>query len=239
MNVNRFFDVNKQSTYDVHELSFQINSDTVVKPFQAIASIQAGKGFIRTHLHYNQHFRGRDKMRGLWVHGFLGWLPVYKNPVADVRFGLNGKTSLEFLSKDYMYDHWLLGRNATAGNTSRQLFLRDVDLKTLADLEENSNWMAGGGFSISLPLKVIHAYADAGVYSSAITDKLKLSYSGGLAIILMKDAFEIYLPILESNDIRESVTYDFRDSFVDRISFRANFNLANPLYLIDRYQFKY
>ena len=117
--------------------------------------------------------------------------------------------------------------------------MRDADLKTLADLEETSKWMAGGGFSISLPLKVVHAYTDAGLYNSAITGKLRLSYSGGLALILMKNAFEIYFPILESKDITNSITYDIRDSFLDRISFRANFHLANPLYLIDHYQFQY
>ena len=80
---------------------------------------------------------------------------------------------------------------------------------------------------------------DAALYPASITEKTALSYSGGAAIVLWKDVFEIYIPFLESNDIRESLTYDVRDQWFERISFQANFKLANPLNIVDHLQLGY
>jgi hypothetical protein len=228
-----------QRHYGIHELSFQMTSDTVLQPYRARAALQAGRGFLRLNIHYNQHFRGKDKMKGLWVHGFLGWLPILDNPVAYVPLTFNGITSNDFLSKDYMYDEWLLGRNASDGNLSRQIFMKDAGLKTLSNLGIGKKVMAGAGMSVALPVKVFHFYMDAALYESAVTDEFTFSYSGGLSIVLMKDAFEIYIPVIESKDIIESLAYDVRDQWFDRISFMANFRLANPLYLVDHFQYKY
>ena len=178
-------------------------------------------------------------MRGLWVRGFAGWLPIYKNPKANVLFTFNGIASSGFFSRDYMYDEWLMGRNAIDGNISRQVFLKDAGLKTLATIGISDDWMAGGGISWALPFKVVHLYMDAATYTSSITEKMAFSYSGGLAIIVMKDVFEIYIPILESKDIRQSLSYQIRDQWFDRISFQANFKMANPLKLLDQIQYKY
>ena len=233
-----FVYADEQRHYGVHELSFEMSSDTVVKPFKSNLSIQAGQGFIRLNLRYNQHFRGKDRKRGIWVHGFAGWLPVYKQPKANVLFTFNGITSNGYFSRDYMYDEWLLGRNAPDGNLSRQIFLKDAGLKTLANFGISEKWMAGAGFSAALPFNFVHFYLDAAAYDG-IEEKISFSYSGGLSVIIIKDAFEIYIPLIESKDIRESLTYQVRDQWFDRISFLASFKLANPLTLLDHYQFQY
>jgi hypothetical protein len=80
---------------------------------------------------------------------------------------------------------------------------------------------------------------DATLFSSAITEKVAFSYSGGFSIVLLKDIFEIYVPILESRDIRESLSYVVRDRWFERISFKADFKLANPLNVVDGIQLKY
>lgn len=238
-NFEEFEFVNEKRHYGIHEFLFQISSDTVLQPYTATASLQTGRGFARINLNYKQHFRGRDKMMGVWVHGFAGWLPYYKNPLANVQFSFNGISSNGFFSKDYMFDEWLLGRNAVDGNISRQVFMKDAGLKTLSTIGISDDWMVGGGASVALPFKVVHIYMDAALYDSSIDDDVSFSYSGGLAIILMKDAFEIYIPLLESKDIRESLSYQVRDQWYDRISFQANFKLGNPLALVDKYQFKF
>jgi hypothetical protein len=236
---DNFIYTTEQRTYGIHELSFKISSDTFLKPYTGHLALQAGKGFVRLNLHYNQHFRGKNKLRGTWVHGFAGWLPVNKNPIAYVPLLFNGIASNDYLSKDYMYDEWLPGRNAEDGNLSRQVFVKDANLKTLANTGIAKDWMLGAGVSVSSPVQIIHAYMDAAYYKSGITQNLTLSYSGGIAIILMKDAFELYIPVIESKDIRQSLAYEARDRWFERISFMANFKLANPLELVDRFQFRY
>ncbi len=229
----------RKRQYGVHELSFKMTSDTAIQPYAAIASVQAGKGFVRLNLHYDQHFRGKNQKHGLWIHGFLGWLPVYDNPDAAVSFTFNGGSSTGYFSTDYMYDEWLLGRNASSGNVSRQIFMKDAGLKTLSNVGITEKWMAGGGLSMALPVPVFHVYIDGAFYNSAITGKPILNYSAGLAIILIKNAFEIYIPILESKEIRESLTYVERDQWHERISFQANFKMTNPIKLLDHFQYKY
>lgn len=99
--------------------------------------------------------------------------------------------------------------------------------------------MLGAGFSAALPFRFIHVYMDAALYPSSVTEKTQFSYSGGAALVLWKDVFEVYIPFVESKDIRESLTYEVRDMWFQRISFRANIKLANPLNIIDRIQLGY
>lgn len=229
----------EERRYDVHELSYQRRSDNVLQPYYAQANVQTGDGFVRLNLAYQQHFRGKDKMRGVWIRGFAGWLPYLDQPKANVLLFFNGISSNGYSSKDYMYDEWLIGRNAVNGNFTRQVFMRDAGLKTFATNGISDKWMLGGGISAAMPFKVVHFYIDAALYPSAITDKVTLSYSGGIAVVLMKDAFEIYLPILESKDIRESLPYQINKLWHERITFQASFKLANPFYLVDELQYKY
>ncbi len=229
----------EQRAYGIHELSLQMRSDYALRPYFANAALQAGEGFVRLNLNYNQHFRGRDKNRGFWVRGFAGWLPVLEQPKANVLFFFNGISSNGYSSKDYMYDEWLIGRNAVDGNFIRQVFIKDAGLKTFATNGISEKWMIGGGISAALPFRYVHFYMDAALYPSGITQETELSYSGGLAVILIKDAFEIYLPILESKDIRQSLPYQINKLWHQRITFQASFKFANPFYLIDEYQYKY
>ncbi len=233
-----------QRHYGIHELEYEMSSDVALKPFNASANIQAGKGFVRLNVNYNQHFVGKNKQRGVWVHGFAGWLPYFEklpeeSQQANVLFSFNGTSSNGYLTKDYMLDEWLGGRNATDGLYSRQLFMKDAELKTLDYTGLSEKWMIAGGASVALPFKFVHFYMDATLYPSAITDEVTFSYSGGMSVILLKDVIEIYVPILESKDIRESIAYTNREMWFDRISFQANIKLFNPLNLIDRYQLKY
>ena len=226
-------------SYGVHELAWQLRSKYALRPYEALANIQTGQGFVRLNLRYSQHFAGKDIHHGVWVHGYGGWLPVYHQPEAAVGFTFNGITSNGYFSRDYMFDEWLGGRNAADGLFAHQVFEKDADLKTLSTIGNGDTWMVGAGASAALPIRYIHAYMDAALYPSSVTEKTQFSYSGGAALVLWKDVFEIYIPFLESKDIRESLTYDVRDMWFERITFRANVKLANPLNILDKVQLGY
>jgi hypothetical protein len=225
--------------YGVQELSYTIQSDYGLRPMRSEFQVQQGKGFVRLNLNYKQHFVGRDKQRGLWVHGFAGALPYYENPDAAVRFDIHGYASSKIFSNDYMFDHWLGGRNANDGLYARQVFPRDANLKTLVTNGIGSEWMLGGGASFALPFKWLHVYMDGAYYPNDVQQETILSYSGGVALVLIKDVFEIYLPLLESKDIRESLSYVVRDQWFERVAFQFNFKFANPLDLVDRINLRY
>ena len=229
----------KTSTYGVHELAYSISSDYAPRPFQASINSQVGKGFVKFNLNYKQHFAGDDKRKGVWVHAFGGYQSVNDQRVAETRFTLSGVPSIGTNSFDYMYDEWLGGRNAVNGFYTQQVFLKDAGFKTLAFSEVSSTWMTAAGISYALPFKMFHLYMDAAFYRSDLTLKNEISYSGGIALILLKDIFEVYFPIVESKDIRESITYDEKDIWYERISFQANIRLMNPMDALDRVTLRY
>lgn len=231
--------VSEERHYGVHELSYQLTSDVALHPFKAIANVQGGKGFVKLNVNYHQHFLGKDKLHGLWVHGFGGWLPYFDRPDANVSFSFNGISSIGFYAKDYMFDEWLGGRNESGDLYGHQIFLKDAELKTLSTIGISQKWMLAGGVSAASPLKYLHVYMDATFFNSAITEKPAFSYSGGFSVVFIKDIFEVYVPILESKDIRESLTYFVRDRWFDRISFQANIKIANPLNVVDGLQLGY
>lgn len=228
-----------QRSYGVHELMYEMRSDDVLRPFEGQANVQAGKGFVRINLLYKQHFVGKNKHRGTWIRGFAGWLPVYDQPDANVAFTFNGIASNGYFSKDYMFDQWLGGRNAESGFFAHQAFERDAHLKTLSTVGIGEDWMIAAGVSQAFPFRFLHFYMDATLFNSAVESKTQFSYSGGAAIVLWKDVFEIYLPLLESKDILQSASYDVRDVWYERVSFKANIKFLNPLNRIDRDQLRY
>ena len=85
--------------------------------------------------------------------------------------------------------------------------------------------MLGLGVSSTIPGPLpIRPYFDAAIFKGFDFDKLKeatiFSYSGGIAIVGIPNAIEIYIPFFESKDIRESFNYETRrDTLFKRISF--------------------
>jgi hypothetical protein len=236
--VEKTFD-RKTRTYDVHELAYSISSDYAPRPYKASINSQVGKGFLKFNLNYHQHFAGNDKKKGIWVHAFGGWQSVNDQRLAETRFTLSGIPSLETNSFDYMYDEWLGGRNAESGLYAQQVFMKDAGFKTLAFSDVSSTWMTAAGLSYALPFKMFHLYMDAAMYRSDLTLNNEISYSGGIALIILKDVFEVYFPLVESKDIRESITYEEKDIWYERISFQANIRLMNPMDALDRATLRY
>ncbi len=229
----------KTRSYGIHEVSYTLRSDYVIRPYLLSCNTQVGKGFVKFNFNYQQHFAGRDKWRGTWIHAFAGIQPIHDQPKANTNFTLSGLSSNGYYATDYMFDQWLGGRNADAGKFAHQVFIKDAGFKTLATNGISEKWMVASGASVSMPLKIIHLYMDGALYESGITQKTTFSYSGGIALVLMKDVWEVYLPLLESKDIRQSLSYEVRDQWYERICFQANIRLMNPIDVLDRVVLRY
>jgi hypothetical protein len=216
-----------------------MRSDYVLRPYLFSFNAQAGLGFIRLNADFNLHFTGKDEDRGTWFHAYAGYQPLLDEPKAETRFMLSGVPSIGYKATDYMYDQWLGGRNATSGILAHQIFLKDAGFKTLAVPDLSSTWMMAAGISYALPLKIFHLYMDAAVYDSDLEEKTVLSYSGGVSLVILNDVLEIHLPLIESQDIRESIIYDQMDQWYKRICFQANIKLMNPMDVLDRVTLRY
>ena len=68
-------------------------------------------------------------------------------------------------------------------------------------------------------------YADVAIFKeTSNSENVTIGYSAGLAIVGIRDILEIYLPLFESSNIRDSYDLGNRDSFTKRISFLIDLN---------------
>ncbi len=232
---DNLFAIDKRGYY-VNELRYFRKQNSILFPNKLDLRAQQGKGFLKFLANFRQQVTYRKKSRGLYMHFFGGLLAVNDQPDANVNFLFNGQPGSGIFARDYLFDEILLGRNAKSGIFSQQVFLRDAELKTLSTAGFSENWMLGGGFSTSLPIPLpIHAYADFAIFPDPLNNKVSFSYSSGLAIVAAKDFLEIYFPVFESTDIRESVTYAERSGYFERVSFLFNLKALHPFDLGDHF----
>lgn len=230
----RIFEVVKRN-YSVHELRYLLNNSSALRPSQLNFTVQAGQGFVQLTTHYNQFFKFKREGKGLWIHGFAGYFPVFDEPEAYVPFQFSGSngitgTNSSVNSRDYLYDELLFGRSASKGVFSRQIWLRDAQLKTLSNVGISDDWMLGFGADLSLPLPVpLHVYGDVAVFPDIFEEgQLQLSYSAGISLVLAKNFMELYIPLFESSDIEESVIYDGKNGVFERVTFLFDLNKLAP-----------
>ena len=220
-------------SYYVNDLRYTLRNDRAVSPMTMSLGMQQGKGFVRLSAEYNQKVAFRKGNKGFYARGFAGWLPHYDDPDAVALFFFNGISSQGFYSKDFMYEELLFGRSDQSGLFSQQVFLKDAQLKTLYNGGISDSWMASVGLASDIPLPVpFQFYIDLVLFPDPVEDDVRLSYSAGVSIVLVKDAMAIYIPLLESSDIRESLVYEERN-FLERISFVFDLNKLSPRKYMD------
>ena len=214
--------------YGVQELSYTFRQQQALTDLKAYCLLQAGKGFVRIagDARIRKEF---DKHKAWYLHLFAGALPLFDHPVANVSLQFNGIQGGGIYSRDYLYDELLLSRNATSGVLSQFVFLKDAQLKTLYNGGLSEKWMLGAGFAFDTPLPLpVQPYFDAALYKDPFENGTTLSYSGGLALVVQKDVLEVYVPLVESQDIRNSLTYLDRDNILKRISVMLNLKALHP-----------
>ncbi len=219
----------RQRSYGVHELQFY--RQAMQTPFRNTVqlTLQAGEGFVRVSGDLRRKIIFRNPNKALYLRAFAGWLPYYESPKANVVFNFNGIQSTGFFSRDFLYDELLFARNARTGVLSQFIFHKDAGLKTLYNGGISDRWMVAAGIATDTPLPLpVQPYFDLAVLPDPFDDGTILSYSGGLAIVFAKDICEIYIPVIESRDIRNSLTYLERDTFFKRISILLNLKALHP-----------
>lgn len=228
VNIDSLIFRTRKKSYGIHQLVYQLENDHVLHPFDARIEAEAGKGFIRLGLTVEQVFPYNAKGHAVRFRLFGGILPLLKDPPANVSLQFSGKPGGESNPTDYAFREWMFARNEQSGINSQQIWIKDAGLKTLSTVGVSNDWMLGFGADVRLPLPVpIHAYADMALYPAFFESGVQFSYSGGFSVILVRDIIEIFVPVLESQDILDSVTYEQRNRFFERISFLFDISKLN------------
>ncbi len=219
----------KTRTYGVHEVTYEWERVRNLISGRFDGTIHTGKGFVRLTADTRQRIVYQKSGKAIYIHAFGGVLPYLENPNINVNFNFNGIQSSGISSRDYLYDELLFARSAADGLASQLVFQKDAQLKTLYNGGISDRWMVAAGIAMELPLLIpVQPYFDVAVYNDPFESGAGVSYSGGLAVVIQKDVFEIYIPIIESKDIRNSLTYLERDTILKRISILVDLKAFHP-----------
>jgi hypothetical protein len=138
---------------------------------------------------------------------------------------------------DQLYDEFYLGRNLQSGFLSRQIHFGEGNFKNALTSAYNlglSNHFAFAlNFEIDTPLR-LKPYLDVGYFASKVSTESefinKTLFSIGVAIELIDETLGIYIPLINSQDIKDVYS---QQSFWSRISFTMNLNKADPWRVVE------
>lgn len=198
--------------------------------------------FLRLRLEGQYAFTYKPKKR-LYARGFLGLMlnstSRQRGGVYPGAFNLTGQGHQSY--NDYRYDEFYFGRNETEGLWAQQITIRDAGFKVpLPAAYRNvggntNNWMLAANFKADLPFPLpIRPYFDL----AYISDKQptgsgkdfydQIWWSGGLCLELFENRFGIYVPLLQSANIKSLYDQAYAGGFWQRISFQFNLQNLHP-----------
>lgn len=131
---------------------------------------------------------------------------------------------------DYSFSHVFLERGGTHDLWAQQMQVNQGGFKTPTGVGQSNQWMAAASLKVDLPIRFpLSGYLDVG--SSGSTNEV--FYNSGVVLRIIRDAFEVYFPIVWSDSIEKS--YIANDiSYNEQIRFTLNLTRINPYRSIER-----
>ncbi|MEX1187941.1 MAG: M1 family metallopeptidase [Bacteroidia bacterium] len=217
-----------------NQLLLKYENKRTLNPFDLIADFQQNKRFVKASITANYRVPYASKNKGLKIRVFAGSFLWKSNDFGsagpDVRFRLSGQNG----SQDYLFDDLYLGRNETEGLLSQQMTVSDGGFKVFSFRGQTSDYLATVNLTSTIPGKIpIRLFADIGHYFngenfSGPSKADLINYNAGVSLSLINEVFEIYVPLLVSNAIKQTLETN-NVVFGERIRFVLNFRLANPI----------
>jgi hypothetical protein len=217
--------ITQENNYN--QITFNHKNSRVLNPYSIVIDAQQGNTFAKVSTTLNYRISYKQKKKGLDIRFFAGtflWTSNDYNSGPDVRFRLSGQTG----AQDYLYNDIFVGRQENSGLWSRQMTSSDGSFKVFSFRGQTTKYLATLNFKTSLPGKLpLKLYADFGTYENEEPDREILNYNAGLIVSFIPDNFEVYIPLLVSKQIQN--TLDLNNiSFSERIRFVLNINALNP-----------
>jgi hypothetical protein len=221
----------------LNQLTFTIRDTRVLYPYAVNLQVQQAAPFYRVNLDIH-YFFNYETSGGLDVRLFgakFGYLGT-RNPAQDLT-PYEPKLTAVRGSEDYTYENYFIGRNDFNGLASRQIMMRDGDLKLRTDLFQglqgrSDNWVAAVNLNSTLPPQIapgwlpLRLFFDLGTYSQAWSDNPPTShflYVGGVELDLFH-VLRIYAPLVYSNDFSNQLkTVPGQNGFEQKLSFSIDF----------------
>jgi hypothetical protein len=224
----------KTDTVMIGNITYSLNNTRKLNPYGLVIDYQTGQQMQKLSLTANYEITF-DKKKSLDIRFFAGtFLQTDQNPAYAFRMsGENGQN-------DYLYDHIYLGRNESSGVLSQQFSETDGAFKTFSPWGATTKWLTALNLKASLPYlpRQIRLYMDFGTCDQSSLNTAnggaKLFYDGGVNVSLIKNIFEIYLPVIMSPEIHDYLYTTRQSNYLETIRVSLNLNLINPFELLKK-----
>lgn len=208
--------------YYVNEISYKTEKAVKLKSFRSEVNLQQSASFNKASVELNLEHPSILRRQQLYLRIYAGSFIGKSSTNQRFMMPLGGTTG----RYDYTYQELYFDRAAETEFWGKQIEPNAGGLRFKADSFLSNKWMVSANFSASIPRLPFHLYFDAGYYPD-LNNKLQFQYTGGIALVVKKDVFEVNFPLFYSYTLREWVS----PSFAKQITFRFNFKAFNPLKL--------
>ena len=139
---------------------------------------------------------------------------------------------------DYKFENLYFGRSETEGKLARQFYDSEGAFKVANPVGQSNDWIMAVNLEMDLPGPLpLKLYTDFGTYAGAATVgslEDKVLFGGGLALMIIRDIAEFYLPLFESRDIRKYQEANGIET-IDQIRFVINLKALSPFKIRDTF----
>jgi hypothetical protein len=222
--------------YGVHDITYQLSNNHSLYPTLIKVNGQANADMQKVSVTLTQKIFV-SKTHFFEIRAFAGKM-FYQNSTSsvDYRFRISGWNG----GNDYLYDNLYFGRGEPNGLSSAQFTETEGAFKVYTILGQSSDWVATLNIKspkiFKLPLLF---YADIGTCASdgwgpvVPNQSQTLFYDAGIDIVIYRDVFEIFVPLVISQNIQNNNTLNgVSNNLFQQIRFVLNLNKVNPFTLI-------
>lgn len=203
--------------YTVNEAAYKVGVDRVLFPYSLNVSLQQGNQFMRLSGEAQVLLSYEKPKKGLTLRLFGGgflWNNADAAHLPDPGFRLYYGTGNDKYQKDFLFDELFFARNTYDGVFSQQVALKDAAFRTPNAFGSSiKNWLISLNIHATLPKNIpIKPYLNiAGfggkihnVSTDANTRYTTIAVEGGIALVLIPDAFEINFPLFFATKISDA-----------------------------------
>ena len=227
--------VQTQHTY--LKLFFEHKNNRTLYPYSYSAQAEMGSSFIKLGIEGKFKINYDAPKKAMYIRVYAGKFVSTDNTADNSRYYLNTQYSG---ANDYLYEGTYIGRNKTEGIGSQQIAIQEGGFKTATLLYANqlgrtNNWLMSINAKTDLPFKnlPIRLYADIGTYADAKNINpyhTTLCINTGLEIHLLKEAINIYLPLLSDKAYSDYLKQMYpQNKLLHSLSFSLNIQNFNFL----------
>jgi len=221
------------TTQNFSEAGYEILNNSAIDPWSFHSTLQYGNEHLKLSAELNYRLSYKKRNKGFDIRVFAGGFLRNETTDRNYNFRMSGWKGRD----DYLYDEIYFGRNDDRGLWPNQFLVKDGGFKIATAIGQTRDWLASVNLQADLPLPLpLKFYFDIGTFEGITTiiegESKVVMYNGGLAVSLIRNTIEVYVPLFYSSDIKRNLEVN-NVSFAERIRFVLNLRNLAPVKLRD------